>query len=61
MGLAFILLIWSIPLAVILFIISLWVIVDDLIQHILHKKGKKLASFWHWFPYKVLDWIKKNV
>jgi len=47
------------------FVVGMWFIIDDWIQHSIQRSEIKkygyyqTLSFWHWFPYLILDYIKK--
>lgn len=49
-----------------LFLIGLWIVVDDYVQHFKQKQEIKKygfyvsVSFWHWFPYLILYKMTKN-
>jgi len=56
---------WPLWIVVTLFVIGIWNILDDMIQHIVQKDEIKrlghyrTVSFWHWWPYEVLGWIRR--
>jgi len=45
--------------------LGLWIFIDDVAQHVIQKEQMKktgfytTVTFWNWFPYKILNWIKK--
>ncbi len=69
MGLSFLILMathWPLWIVLTLFIIGVWNTLDDLAQHIIQKDEIKQSgyyrtvSFWHWFPYWLLNKIRRN-
>ena len=74
---------WSLWVIIPILILGLWILIDDVIQHIIQRREIKglyfketstsigyigfptaqgyytTVTFWHYFPYLVLDWIKR--
>lgn len=57
---------WNNTIAQITFIFGMWLIIDDWVQHSIQKHEiekygyYRTLSFWHWFPYVILNLFKKR-